>query len=109
MYPFVVFLALALCLVVVLQVLDELLPLKVPAALTRTIAVVFAAGFAWALDYSVFTAFGQSLRSEWMHPVVTGLALVGGGEFVRSLVHALGHRAGEPPVEVAPSRAIRAA
>ncbi len=28
-----------------------------------------------------------------------GLALVGGGEFVRSLVHALGHRAGEPPVE----------
>jgi hypothetical protein len=109
MYPFVVFLALALCLVVVLQVLDELLPLKAPAALTRTIAVVFAAGFAWALDYSVFTAFGQSLRSEWMHPVVTGLALVGGGEFVRSLVHALGHRAGEPPVEVAPSRAIRAA
>ena len=109
MYPFVVFLALALCLVVVLQVIDELLPLKAPAALTRTIAVVFAAGFAWALDYSVFTAFGQDLRSEWMHPVVTGLALVGGGEFVRSLVHALGHRAGEPPVEVAPNRAIRAA
>ena len=38
-----------------------------------------------------------------------GLALVGGGEFVRSLVHALGHRAGEPPVEVAPNRTIRAA
>ena len=109
MYAFVVFLALALCLVVVLQVIDELLPLKAPAALTRTIAVVFAAGFAWALDYSVFTAFGQDLRSAWMHPVVTGLALVGGGEFVRSLVHALGHRAGEPPVEVAPHRGIRAA
>lgn len=109
MYPFVVFLGLALGLTVVMQVIDELLPLKAPAALTRTIAVVLAALFAWALDYSVFTAFGQDLREQWMHPVVTGLALVGGGEFVRSLVHALGHRAGEPPVEVAPHRAIRAA
>lgn len=109
MYPFVVFLGLALGLVVVLQVIDELLPLKAPAALSRTIAVILAAGFAWALDYSVFTAFGQALRSEWMHPVVTGLALVGGGEFVRSLVSAIGHRAGEPPVEVVPNRTIRAA
>lgn len=109
MYPFVVFLGLALGLVVVLQVLDELLPVKAPAALSRTLAVVLAAGFAWALDYSVFTSFGQDFRAEWMHPLVTGLALVGGGEFVRSLVHALGHRAGEPPVEVAPSRGIRAA
>jgi hypothetical protein len=109
MYPFVVFLGLALGLVVVLQVIDELLPLKAPAALSRTIAVILAAGFAWALDYSVFTAFGQTLRSEWMHPVVTGLALVGGGEFVRSVVSALGHRAGEPPVEVVPNRTIRAA
>lgn len=109
MYPFVVFLGLALGLVVVLQVIDELLPLKAPAALSRTIAVVLAAGFAWGLDYSVFTAFGQELRSEWMHPVVTGLALVGGGEFVRSVVSAIGHRAGEPPVEVVPNRTIRAA
>lgn len=109
MYPFVVFLGLALGLVVVLQVIDEVLPLKAPAALTRTIAVVLAAGFAWALDYSVFTAFGQDFRAEWMHPAVTGLALVGGGEFIRSLVSAIGHRAGEPPVEVVPNRTIRAA
>jgi hypothetical protein len=109
MYPFLVFLGLALGLTVVMQVIDELLPVKAPAALTRTIAVVLAAGFAWMLDYSVFTAFGQELREQWMHPVVTGLALVGGGEFVRSLVHALGHRAGEPPVEVAPVRSVRAA
>ena len=109
MYAFVVFLGLALGLTVVMQVIDELLPLRVPAALTRTLAVVLAAGFAWLLDYSVFTAFGQDLRSAWMHPVVTGLALVGGGEFVKSVVIALGHRAGEPPVEVAPHRTIRAA
>jgi hypothetical protein len=104
MYAFVVFLGLALGLTVVMQVIDELLPVKAPAALTRTISVVLAAGFAWMLDYSVFTAFGQEFRSDWMHPVMTGLALVGGGEFVRSLVVAISHRAGEAPVEVAPLR-----
>ncbi len=109
MYAFVVFLGLALGLTVVMQVLDELVPVRLPAALTRTLAVVIAAGFAWALDYSVFTAFGQTLRASWMDPVATGLVLVGGGEFVRSVVHALGHRAGEPPVEVAPATRVRAA
>ena len=109
MYAFVVFLGLALGLTVVMQVIDELLPLKAPAALSRTIGVALAIGFAWALDYSVFTAFGQDLRTQWMHPVATGLALVGGGEFVRSLVQALAHRPGEAPVEVAPAHHVRAA
>jgi hypothetical protein len=104
MYAFVVFLGLALGLSVVMQVLDELIPVKVPAALSRTIAVALAAGFAWMLDYSVFTAFGQEFRAQWMHPVATGLALVGGGEFVRSLVVAVSHRSGDAPVEVAPLR-----
>ena len=109
MIAFVVFLGLALGLTVVMQVIDELLPLKAPAALSRTIGVALAIGFAWALDYSVFTAFGQDLRTQWMHPVATGLVLVGGGEFIRSVVHVLGHRAGEPPVEVAPAHHVRAA
>ena len=107
MYAFVVFLGLALGLTVVMQVIDELLPIKTPPALTRTIAVALACGFAWALDYNVFAAFGQGFRETWMHPVMTGLALVGGGEFVRSLVLAVSHRAGDAPVEVAP--ALRAA
>ena len=109
MYAFVVFLGLALGLTVVLQVIDELLPIKAPAALSRTIGVALACGFAWALDYSVFTAFGQDFRSSWMHPVMTGLALVGGGEFIRTLVLAISHRTGDAPVEVAPARVIRAA
>lgn len=109
MYAFVVFLGLALGLTVVMQVLDELLPVKAPAALTRTVGVVLAAGFAWMLDYSVFTAFGQDLRAAWMHPVVTGLALVGGAEFLRTLVLAISHRAGDAPVEVAPTARVRAA
>ena len=109
MYPFVVFLGLALGLTVIMQVIDELLPVKAPAALTRTIGVALACGFAWALDYSVFTAFGQDFRESWMHPVATGLALVGGGEFVRSLVLAISHRAGEAPVEISPARTMRAA
>ena len=104
MYAFVVFLGLALGLTVVMQVIDEILPVRTPKGLSRTIAVAIACGFAWALDYSVFTAFGQDFRSQWMHPVMTGLALVGGGEFVRSLVVAVSHRSGDAPVEVQPLR-----
>jgi hypothetical protein len=107
MSAFVVFLGLALGLTVVMQVIDEVLPVKAPKSLTRTIGVVLACGFAWALDYSVFTAYGQDFRETWMHPVMTGLALVGGGEFVRSLVLAISHRSGDAPVEVAPT--LRAA
>ncbi|HVE74283.1 MAG TPA: hypothetical protein VNA30_04220 [Mycobacteriales bacterium] len=95
MYAFVVFLGLALGLTVIMQVLDELVPLKAPAALTRTVGVLIAAGLAWALDYSVFTAFGQSLREQWMHPIVTGLVLIGGGEFIRHLVGAIARRDGD--------------
>lgn len=109
MYAFVVFLALALGLTVVMQVIDELLPLKAPAALTRTLAVALAGGFAWAINYSVFTAFGQDFRASWMQPVATGLALVAGGEFLRSLVLAASHRSGEAPVEISPTHHVRAA
>jgi hypothetical protein len=110
MYPFLILVGLALGLYVVMQVLDELIPFRAPEALTRTIAVALGAGLAWMLGYSVFAAFGQSLREPWMHPVMTGLVLVAAGEFVRSVVNALAHRAGEPPVEVAPApRSVRAA
>jgi hypothetical protein len=109
MYAFVVLLGLVLALTVVMQVLDELVPLKAPAALTRTVGAVLAIGLAWALDYSVFTAFGQELRESWMHPVATGLVLIGAGEFLRSLIGAIAHRAGEPPVETAPAPRMRAA
>jgi hypothetical protein len=109
MYAFVVLLGLVLALTVVMQVLDEVLPVKAPAALSRTVGVVLAIGLAWAIDWSVFTAFGQELRADWMHPVATGLVLIGGGEFLRSVVAALAHRAGEPPVEAAPVAKMRAA
>ena len=110
MYGFLVLVGLALGLYVVMQVLDELIPFRAPAALTRTVAVAVGAGLAWMLDYSAFSTFGQELRADWMHPVMTGLVLVAIGEFVRSVVNALAHRAGEPPVEVAPApRAVRAA
>jgi len=89
MYAFVLFLGLALALTVVLQVLGDLLP-STSAALHRTLGAVVAVAAAWALDYSVVTAFGADLRAAWMHPVVTGLVLVGAGELVRSLVGALG-------------------
>lgn len=110
MYAFLVLVGLALGLYVVAQVLDEIVPFRTPAALTRTITVAIGAGMAWMLGYSVFSTFGQELRADWMHFVFTGLVLVATGEFVRSVVGALAHRAGEPPVEAAPApRSIRAA
>lgn len=98
MYPFVILVALALGLAVVVSTIDELLPVRVPTALTRTVAVLLAAGLAFGLDYSVFAAFGQDLRAEWLHPVMTGVVLIATGELVRSLVAAIAHRAGEPAV-----------
>ena len=90
MYAFVVFAGLALALAVVGDVLNEILPVKTPKALTHSVAVGVAILVSWALDYSVFTAFGQTLRSDWMNPVATGVVLVGMGEFIRSVVGNLG-------------------
>ncbi len=110
MYAFLVLVGLALGLYVVHQVIDELIPFRAPAALATTITVAIGAGLAWMLGYSAFSAFGQELRAEWMHPVMTGLVLVAFGEFVRSLISAIAHRAGEPPVEASPApRSVRAA
>jgi hypothetical protein len=45
-----------------------------------------------------------------MHPVMTGLVLVGLGELVRSVVGAIAHRSGEPSAaDDATSRTVRAA
>lgn len=109
MYAFTILVALTLALAVVHQTLNEMLPVRTPAALTRTVTVAIAALFAWAIDYSVFAAFGQDLRTAWMHPVMTGIVLVAGGEFLRSIIEAIAHRAGEPSVEVSPRTGLRAA
>lgn len=90
MYAFVVLVGLALALAVIGEVLDEILPVKAPKALTTTVTVGIAILVAWALDYSVFSAFGQSLRAQWMHPVATGVVLVGAGEFLRALAGSMG-------------------
>ena len=90
MYAFVVFVGLALALAVVGDVLDEVLPVKAPKALTHTLTVGVAILVAWALDYSVFRAFGQPLRESWMNPVATGIVLVGMAQFISAVVSNLG-------------------
>ncbi|MDQ1705878.1 MAG: hypothetical protein QOF18_2244 [Frankiaceae bacterium] len=90
MYAFVVFVGLALALAVVGEMLGEVLPIKFPKALTTTITVGIAVLGAWAIDYSVFRAFGQGLRASWENPVVTGIVLVGAGEFLRALAGNMG-------------------
>ncbi|HEX3899901.1 MAG TPA: hypothetical protein VHW74_12070 [Mycobacteriales bacterium] len=90
MYAFVVFAGLALALAVVGEVLNEILPVKTPKALTTSVAVGMAILVSWALNYSVFRAFGQPLRADWMNPVATGVVLVGMGEFIRQVISNLG-------------------
>jgi hypothetical protein len=75
-YAFVILLGLGLGLGVAMEVVDELVPLKTPKALTRTIGAGIATLVVWGLNYSIFTAFGQPLRAQWMHYVATGIVLV---------------------------------
>lgn len=90
MYAFVILLGLGLGLGVAMEVVDELVPLKTPKALTRTIAAAIATLVVWGLDYSVFTAFGQELRVHWMHYVATGIVLVAVADLTRELKSFIG-------------------
>jgi hypothetical protein len=84
-YAFVILLGLGLGLGVAMEVVDELVPIKAPKALTRTLGAAIAMGAAWALDYSVFAAFGQELRVHWLHYVATGIVLVAVADLTREL------------------------
>ena len=86
MYAFVILVGLCLALGTAMGILDELVPVKTPKAFTRTVGALLAIGLAYALDYSVFTAFGQGLREAWMHHVATGLVLIGVADVVREVV-----------------------
>ena len=92
MYAFVVFLGLTIGFATLMQVRDEVIPVKTPAALTHTITAAIAAGVCWALNYSVFASYGQSFRAEWMQFVATGIALIGAGELLHQVVDAVGGR-----------------
>ncbi len=85
MYAFVVLLGLALALAVLREVVDDVLPTTTPKPVGTTLSVLVAIGVCWALNYSVFTSFGQDLRAAWMHPVASGVVLVAVGELFRSL------------------------
>ena len=76
MYAFVILLGLGLGLGVAMEVMNEIVPVKTPKALTRTVFAAIAMLVAWGLDYSVFTAFGQELRESWQHYVASGIVLV---------------------------------
>lgn len=89
MYAVFVFLVLACSLGLIARSLDELTGSRLPKIMATTTAVALAIGLAWVAEYSVFEAFGQSLREAWMHPVLTGFALVAGAEVFTRLLDAL--------------------
>lgn len=108
MYAFLILVGLALALGVLLRAVDELVPVQAPAALASTVGVALATGLAWLLDYSVFAAFAQPVRAEWLEYVGSGLVLVGVGELVRSLIGALA-RSGDDAATAPSASRVRAA
>ena len=101
MYPFVILVGLGLALGVAMRVLTELSPLRTPKALTRTVTAAIAIGVAYLLDYSVFEAFGQPLREQWMHPVFSGIVLTGVADVVATISTYLGGLSGKTVNEAA--------
>lgn len=92
MYAFVVFLGLTIGFATVMQVRDEVIPVKTPAALTHTITAALAGLVCWALDYSVFASYGQEFRAEWMQFAASGIAIIGAGELISRVLDAVGGR-----------------
>ncbi|HVU75033.1 MAG TPA: hypothetical protein VHE83_18860 [Mycobacteriales bacterium] len=92
MTAFTLFLGLALGFGVVMEVLDDIVPMHIPTALSRTFAAALAVGAAWALKYSVFASSHEGVRNETLGYVATGLALVGTGELLRAVWPAIGSR-----------------
>jgi len=92
MTAFTLFLGLALGFGVVMEVLDDIVPMHIPTALSRTLAAALAIGASWALKYSVFASSHEGVRNETLGYVATGLALVGTGELLRAIWPSIGHR-----------------
>jgi hypothetical protein len=95
MYTFAVLVLLGLALFKVVDVLEDLIPglTKFHSLVTLAIAIVGA----YALDYSVFSSWGVSLRNVNMEKMATGLMLAGTTSVWRAAFHWLGSSEGEEP------------
>ncbi|MDQ1401746.1 MAG: hypothetical protein QOG03_62 [Actinomycetota bacterium] len=95
MYTFAVLVLLGLALFKVVDVLEDLVPglTKFHSLITLAIAIIGA----YALDYSVFSSWGVSLRNSRMETIATGLMLAGTTSVWRAAFHWLGSSEGEEP------------
>lgn len=95
MYTLAVALLLGLALFKIVDAVEDLVPglARFHSLVTLAIAVVGAL----VIDYSVFEAFGVTLRQAWMGTVLTGVAVAGTTSIWRALLHWLGSSEGEEP------------
>lgn len=95
MYTFAVLVLLGLALFKVVDVLEDLVPglTKYHSLATLAIAIIGA----YAFDYSVFHAWGVTLRNSDMETIATGLMLAGTTSVWRAAFHWLGSSEGEEP------------
>jgi hypothetical protein len=85
MYEFAVVALLGLAALKVVDLLTELVPgiVRVRMLTTFTLAVVAVV----ALDYSVFSGFGVTVREDWVGTLLTGLIV---GSLASAWAHVLG-------------------
>ena len=95
MYTFAVILLLGLALFKIVDAFEDLAPgtAKLHGLLTLGLAVLGA----FAIDYSMFTAWGVTFRQDWMGTFLTGTAVAGTTSVWRAAFHWLGSSEGEEP------------
>jgi hypothetical protein len=95
MYDFAITVLLGLALFKIVDVLEDLVP-----GLTKyhTLAtMVLAVGGVYAINYSLFDAWGVTLREHWMGMWATGFVVAGTTSVWRAAFHWLGSSEGDEP------------
>jgi len=95
MHDFAITVLLGLALFKIVDVVEDLVPglTKYHALITMALAV----GGVYAINYSLFDAWGVSLREHWMGMWVTGFVVAGSTSVWRAAFHWLGSSEGDEP------------
>jgi hypothetical protein len=117
MYQFGTIILLGLTVSAVAGLIQHLAPARWPgrgvAALSLFLRLVLGVLLTWALDYSMFAAWGIRFRELWMGPVATGLVIGGVAAFwhqLSALVTSVARRQPDEEVQAgAKARIARAA
>ena len=87
MYTFAIVLLLGLAVAKAVDIVGHMG--RMHPAIPLVLALLGGLGITWAADYSMFTAWGITLREAWMGPVGTGLVIGGLAAVWHEVLHVL--------------------